>query len=553
MGSVRNFATRAVFGGVLAAFAVSAAPAIAEENPNDWPKYYRDDNAWRYSPLEQINKANVGKLKVAWIHQPGDIQMGLQATPIVVDGVAYYVGPNNNVFAVDGATGKTIWKYKPELDPIVETVFYVAASRGVTVGHGMVYLGSLDGRFIALDQKTGAVKWEKQITDLKSCYGCLFSSPPQLAGDILYGGTTGGDQPIQGKIYAVNAKTGEPAWTFNTINEDGKSWPGDSGKVGGGGAWLPGVYDKKTDSILIGTSNAAPDFFPDGRKGDNLYTATILNIEAKTGKLKWHYQEVPHDTWDYDSPYEIMTIEHEGKELLVHLNKGGFVFVLDKATGKPVNIWQFAQNVNWTSGIDPKTGEIKDRNEPEVGKEKTLCPYLLGVRSWNAAAYNPKTKLWYSNAMEVCNTVVAAPQEVDKVGIAGLYLGVSKLEAVPPPGGKASARLDARDPITGKVKWSVDYELPGLGSVLTTAGGLVFNGDVRGNINAYDADNGKVLWSFNAGSGIRSGPVSYSAGGKQYILVPTGLGSHVPGFMASAFPAIKGLPGGAALVAFTID
>ena len=434
MGSVRNFATRAVFGGVLAAFAVSAAPAIAEENPNDWPKYYRDDNAWRYSPLEQINKANVGKLKVAWIHQPGDIQMGLQATPIVVDGVAYYVGPNNNVFAVDGATGKTIWKYKPELDPIVETVFYVAASRGVTVGHGMVYLGSLDGRFIALDQKTGAVKWEKQITDLKSCYGCLFSSPPQLAGDILYGGTTGGDQPIQGKIYAVNAKTGEPAWTFNTINEDGKSWPGDSGKVGGGGAWLPGVYDKKTDSILIGTSNAAPDFFPDGRKGDNLYTATILNIEAKTGKLKWHYQEVPHDTWDYDSPYEIMTIEHEGKELLVHLNKGGFVFVLDKATGKPVNIWQFAQNVNWTSGIDPKTGEIKDRNEPEVGKEKTLCPYLLGVRSWNAAAYNPKTKLWYSNSMEVCNTVVAAPQEVDQVGIAGLYLGVSKLEAVPPPG-----------------------------------------------------------------------------------------------------------------------
>ena len=155
--------------------------------------------------------------------------------------------------------------------------------------------------------------------------------------------------------------------------------------------------------------------------------------------------------------------------------------------------------------------------------------------------------------MEVCNPVVAAPQQVDKGGIAGLYLGVSKLEAVPPPGGKASARLDARDPITGKVKWSVDYELPGLGSVLTTAGGLVFNGDVRGNINAYDADNGKVLWSFNAGSGIRSGPVSYSAGGKQYILVPTGLGSHAPGFMASAFPAIKGLPGGAALVAFTID
>lgn len=553
MGSARSLATVAALGTAFAVLASPMSPAVAEDNPNDWPKYYRTDNAWRFSPLEQINKTNVSKLKVAWIHQPGDIAMGLQATPIVVDGMVYYVGPNNNVFAVDGTTGKTAWHYKPELDPIVETVFYVSASRGVTVGHGMVYLGTLDGRFIALDQKTGKVKWEQQMTDLKSCYGCLFSSPPQLAGDILYGGTTGGDQPQQGKIWAVNAKTGEKAWVFNTIKDDPKSWPGDSGKVGGGGAWMPGVYDSKTDTILIGTSNAAPDFFPDGRRGDNLYTATILAIEGKTGKLKWHYQEVPHDTWDYDSAYEIMTIERDGKELLVHLNKGGHVFVLDKATGKPHNIWPLAKHINWTSGIDPKTGEIKDRKEPKVGVEDIMCPYLLGVRSWNAAAYNPKSGLWYTNAMEVCNTIISAPQEVEKIGIAGLYLGVSKLEAVAPPGDKASARLDARDPITGELKWTVEYEMPGLGSVLTTGGGLVFNGDVRGNFRAYDADNGKVLWSFNTGSGIRSGPVSYAANGKQYILVPSGLGSHAPGFMASAFPDIKGLPGGAALIAFTLE
>ncbi len=558
MGTIGSHVRWAALGTAFAAMtAVASVPATAadgaKDNAADWPKYYRTDKGWRYSPLDQITKENVGKLKVAWIHQPGEIAMGLQATPIVIDGVVYYVGPNNNVYAVDGKTGNTKWHYKPELDPIVDTVFYVSASRGVTVGHGMVYLGTLDGRYIALDKETGKVKWERQITDLKNCYGCLFSSPPQLAGDILYGGTTGGDQPQQGKIWAVNAKTGEPAWTFNTIKDDPKSWPGDSGKVGGGGAWMPGVYDAKTDTILIGTSNAAPDFFPDGRRGDNLYTASILAIEAKTGKLKWHYQEVPHDVWDYDAAYEIMTIEHDGKELLVHLNKGGYVFVLDKATGKPHNIWPLAKHINWTSGIDPKTGEIKDRNEPEVGKEKLLCPYLLGVRSWNHAAYNPNTKLWYSNAMEVCNTVVAAPQEVEKIGIAGLYLGVSKLVAVPPPGDKASARLDARDPITGEVKWSVDYEMPGLGSVLTTAGGLVFNGDVRGNIRAYDAENGKVLWSFNTGSGIRSGPVSYAADGKQYILIPSGLGSHAPGFMATAFPDVKGLPGGAALIAFTLE
>lgn len=468
----------------------------------DWPKYHRTDKAWRYSPLDQINTETVSKLKVAWIHQPGDIQHGLQATPIVVDGIIYYIGANNNVYAVNGKTGETIWHFQPDLDPIVRKVFYQAASRGVTVGHGMVYVGTLDGRYIALDQETGKTVWSKQITDLKSCYGCLFSSPPQLAGDILYGGTTGGDQPQRGKIYAVNAITGEPAWTFDTISDDPESWPSDTGEVGGGGAWMPGVYDEKTDLIHIGTSNAAPDFFGELRKGDNKYTASLLAIEAQTGNLKWFYQEVPHDVWDYDSAYEIVTLEREGQELIFHLNKGGFVFVLDKATGKPVNIWPLSETYNWVKSIDPKTGELIGRNEPKIGEETTLCPYLLGVRSWNHGAYNPNTGLWYTNAMEVCNKIVAAPQETETIGIAGLYLGVSMLEAVDPPGQKASARLDARDPITGELAWSIDYKIPGLGSVLTTAGDLIFNGDVFGSVFAYDAEDGKELWSFNTGSGI---------------------------------------------------
>jgi len=529
-----------------------ASPAIADDGSN-WPQYYRTEKAWRYSPLDEINKTNVGKLKVAWIHQPGDIQHGLQATPIAIDGKLYYVGANNNVYAVDAASGKTIWHYKPKLNPLADKVFYVAASRGVTVGHGKVFLGTLDGSMIALNQKTGKVIWKKQVTDFKECYGCLFSSPPQLAGDIIYGGTTGGDQPQQGRIFALNAHTGEKAWTFNTIKDDKKSWPGDSGKVGGGGAWMPGVYDKKTDTIYIGTSNAAPDYYPESRKGDNLYTASLLAIEGKTGKLKNHYQEVPHDVWDYDSAYEIMTIPHEGKEYLVHLNKGGFYFVLDKKTMKPHNIWRLAKHINWVKNIDPKTGKLSGRHEPEAGKNKLFCPYLLGVRSWNQAAYSPKTKLLYTNAMEVCNEVTGAKQEVDKIGIAGLYLGLSAIKTVNPPGDKVSARFEARDPITGKVKWTVPYDIPGLGSALATGGGLVLNGDVRGNINIYDDETGKKLWSFNAGSGIRSGPITYKAGGKQYIVVPTGLGSHAPGFMAGSFPEIAKLPGGAALIAFSIE
>ncbi len=531
----------------------TVAADSSKVSPNDWPQYHRTSDAWRFSPLDQINVGNINKLKVAWIHQPGDIQMGLQATPIVIDGVAYYIGPNNNVFALDAATGKQIWHYQPELDEIVNEVFYVAASRGVTVGHGNVYIGSLDGRFIALDQKTGEEKWSTQITDLESCYGCLFSSPPQLAGDVLYGGTTGGDQPTQGKIFAVNAKTGKPMWTFDILQKDDpKSWPGDSGEVGGSGAWLPGTYDEKTDTIYIGTANAAPDFYGAERVGDNKWSASLLAIDPKTGKLKWGLQEIPHDVWDYDASYEALALKHNGKDVLVHLNKSGFVFVVDKKDGGIENVWPLAQNINFVDGINPKTGELGKRKPMPVGEETTICPYLLGARSWNHGAYNPSTGLWYTNAMEVCNVVVPAPQEHESVGLAGLYLGVSKLVAVPPPGGKASARLDARDPITGKLKWSIDYALPGLSSVLTTGGNLVFNGSPKGIIHAYNAENGKEVWNFNAGSGLRGGIVSYSVNGKQYILASTGMGSHAPGFMASAFPEMGGLPGGAALIAFTL-
>ncbi len=531
----------------------TVAADSSKVSPNDWPQYHRTSDAWRYSPLDQINAGNVNKLKVAWIHQPGDIQMGLQATPIVIDGVAYYIGPNNNVFALNAATGEQIWHYQPELDEIVNEVFYVAASRGVTVGHGNVYVGSLDGRFIALDQKTGKEKWSTQITDLESCYGCLFSSPPQLAGDVLFGGTTGGDQPTQGKIFAVNAITGEPMWTFDILQKDDpKSWPGDSGEVGGSGAWLPGTYDEKTDTIYIGTSNAAPDFYGAERVGDNKWSASLLAIDPKTGKLKWGRQEIPHDVWDYDAAYEAVALKHNGKDVLVHLNKSGFVFVVDKKDGSIENVWPLAQNINFVDGINPKTGELGKRLPMPTGEETTICPYLLGARSWNHGAYNPNTGLWYTNAMEVCNVVVPAAQEHESVGLAGLYLGVSKLVAVPPPGGKASARLDARDPITGKLKWSIDYALPGLSSVLTTGGNLVFNGSPKGIIHAYNAENGKEVWNFNAGSGLRGGIVSYSVNGKQYILASTGMGSHAPGFMASAFPEMGGLPGGAALIAFTL-
>lgn len=522
-------------------------------DPDNWTQYHRTSNAWRYSPLVQINKANVSKLRTAWIHQPGDITAGLISTPLVKDGVMYYVAPNNNVFALDATTGSTLWHYQPKLDPVSGQSFYASLTRSLTMAHGNIYLGTLDGRFVAINDKSGKEVWSTQLTDLKKCFGCLFSSSPIIAGDVLIGGTTGGDQPQRGKIYGVNAITGAKMWTFDTIKDDQKSWPGDTGEVAGGGAWMPGTYDAETDSVFIGTSNAAPDFYGDGRKGDNLYTATLLALNPKTGTLKWHRQEIPHDTFDYDSAYEALIVKKDGKDVIVHLNKSGFVFVMDKTNGKLENVWPLSKTYNFVKTIDPKTGELIGRKEMPVGKETLLCPYLLGTRSWNAGAYNPKTKLWYTNAMEVCQVVVPGVQETKGMGIAALYLGVDKLEAVAPPNQPAEGRLDARDPLTGKVKWSVKYAIPGLSGVLTTGGGLVFNGEPNGFVRAYDADNGKELWKFQTGSGIRGGIISYAVAGKQYIAVPSGWGSLAPGFMASAFPEITKIKGGAAMVVFAVD
>ena len=540
--------------GLLAAFASQAAgTGPGYDDPNNWPQFHRSYNAWRFSPLDQINKGNVKNMHVAWIHQPGNITHGLQATPIVIDGVMYTISADNNVFALDAATGKILWHYAAKLDPVAKEVFYQSANRGVTVGRGKVFLGTVDGRFVALDQKTGKQVWSTQLTDMRKEYGALFSSSPQLAGNTLFGGTTGGDQPIIGKIYGVNADTGERTWTFEVPKDDPKSWPGDSRTRGGGSAWLPGTYDPTTDTIYIGTSNASPDFNHADRVGDNLYTATLLALEPATGKVKWHRQEVPQDTWDFDSAYEALLVpDGKGKTALVHLNKNGFVYVMDKDTGAMRNAWQYTENMNWAKGVDPKTGLPIEPNYPETDKQKIHCPNLLGGRSWNYGAYNPMTKLWYSQGMEVCNTVTSAKQGA-VAGIGGLSLGLSEITLMAPPGKKADGWLGAFDPLTGKEAWKVRFDLPPLSSVLATAGGLVITGDMYGGLYAFDADNGAQLWKFNAGSGARGGPISYAVNGKQYIAIPTGLGSHAVGFLSGAFPQIKDLPGGAALIVFSLD
>jgi len=520
-------------------------------DPNDWPMYHRTYDAWRYSPLAQINKTNVKDLAVAWVHQPGAIVQGLESTPVVLDGVLYYIGSGNRVFALDGATGKEIWHYYPKLDPIVNTLFFQPYNRGVALGHGKVFFGTLDGRVIALDMKTGKEAWAVQVVDTKKC-SCNFTGAPLVVKDKVILGQTAGEYPTQGKIFGLKAASGEKAWEFNTIKNDPKSWGGDSGKFGGGGGWMTGSYDADLNLVFWGTANPAPDYdWGEARPGDNLYTSSVLALDPDTGQLKWHYQEIPHDDWDYDSGLgESLLLERDGKTLVVHQNKSGFVFVYDRTNGKIQNVWPMNHVYNWVQRIDPKTGELIGRNPPRLGKT-FICPWIAGGRSWNSGSYNPKTRLWYNTAMEVCEEVTVEKQTPVLEPAAGLFFGGDQV-AKHPPGGEAYGHLDARDPVTGERKWTINFKHPPIGSVLSTGGGLVVHGDVEGVVHAYDGDTGEELWHFRTGSGHRGGPISYSVNGKQYIAVPSGLGSLVLGLYPALWPEVTDFPAGGALFVFAL-
>ena len=527
-------------------------PDPGTEDPNNWPQYHRTYNGWRYSPLDQIDKANVGKLKVAWIHQGGDITHGIQETPIVIDGIVYSITAGNRVAALDATTGKEIWRYQPKLDPITKKVLFSPYSRGVAVGRGKVFIGTVDGRGIAVDQKTGKEIWQVQLTDPANCHGCNFTSPPVIAGDILTYGSTAGDLATAGKIFGVEAETGKKLWEFETIKRDPASWPGESGQYGGGGAWLPGSYDPHIGLVYYGTGNPGKDFVGADREGDNLYTDSLIALEPKTGTLKWYRQEIKHDVWDYDSAYEPLFFQKNGKDLIVHLNKSGFVFVLGRQDGRIENVWRLSNTINFVKNIDPTTGELAGRVDPPVGKTTLICPAAFGARSWNPGAYNPKTGLWYVDAMEVCSALTPVAQKTDPKDYGTPHIGAEDFGKLQTSPGQAPGRLDARDPITGERKWTYEMDIPSFGSVLTTGGGLVFNGDPLGVVRAFDAEDGKVLWSFNTGSGLRSGLVSYAVNGKQYILVPSGWGSYAAILLPPLFPELENVPAASTLIAFTL-
>lgn len=566
---------------LIAAIAMSAAQwcsaagvsQIENAAAGDWPSYHRTYDAHRYSPLTQINRNNVKRLNVAWVHQAGEITAGLQGTPLAIDGIVYYTASYNRIYAVDGRTGVELWRYIPKILDGVDRLPVGPYSRGVTVANGKLFLGTIDGRAIALDIKTGKPVWEAQLLDTLKC-GCMFTSPPLAVKDKLIFGSTGGGIPTRGGgIFGLSQTSGEKLWYFDPVLEGEEHWGTNdfgesSAKYAGVGAWHVGSYDADLDLVYWGTSNPSPwfDWAPPGegpkgylrkngvgaRPGDNLYSSSVLAMRPDTGELVWYHQENPHDDWDLDSTLgEFVLLNKGDRKLMVHQGKGGYVYVYDRTNGKIDNVWKINKHSTYVKSIDPKTGELIGRTHPSTLKDNLYCPSIIGGRSWNPGSYNPDTGVWFNSRQEICQVAKVRPERppVDPIG---WYAGAD-LTWVHPPGDKAHGALDAWDPLTGKRLWTVHDPYPRISGVLSTKGNLVFSVDMMGVVYAYDAASGTELWRFNMGSGTRGGIISYMAGGEQYILVPSGIGSAVASIAAGIYPEIGNIPPGASLFAFKVS
>jgi alcohol dehydrogenase (cytochrome c) len=537
---------------LLAAVAVPAAAAEFATGAN-WPSYGGTQSALRYSALDQINRSNVASMAPVWMFQTGDPESGLQATPIVVDGVMYLSSASNWVFALDAASGRLIWEYRFPLAKRPQ-FGYGRQNRGVAVGHGRVFMGTADNHIVALDQKTGREIWRVSVEDERQC-GCSITGAPLVVKELVIAGVTGGDSAHRGYLNAFDVMTGRLRWRFYTIPAPGEkgseTWPGDSWRFGGGSTWMTGSYDPDLDLLYWGIGNAAADLNAAHRRGDNLYTCSIVALDPVTGRLKWFYQEVPQDVWDFDAAFELiladLPIEGQTRKVLMQSTKAGYVWMLDRVTGRFLKAWRFAKNINWVSGIT-EDGKLLDRLEPEIGKTKMVCPSAIGARNWNQSAYSLRTGFLYIPVQEICNDLTARDEEPSegKAFIGGAW------DFKAPPGGRIEGYIAAYNARTGERQWTAPTSTWILASILATAGDLVFSGDPEGNFFALDARTGTRLWNFQTGGGHRGSAVTYSVNGRQYVGTPSGWGSTV-GVMHQQFWPDRPAPrGGSALLVFAL-
>jgi alcohol dehydrogenase (cytochrome c) len=494
--------------------------APAAEN---WLSYNGDYSGHRYSLLSQINLQNVEQLRAEWVFHSRSSDR-LEVTPVVVNGTMF-VTSANDVFALDAQTGRTVWHYTR---PISEGLIDDASrhlSRGVAVWHDRVYRETDNAHLLCLDARSGNLIWDISYADWNSNYGA--TSAPLVVDDKIIVGTSGGDDGVRGFVAAYDAASGKLAWRFWTIPGQGEfgsdSWPGDLYLHGGGTTWMPGTYDPELKTLFWTTSNPAPDFEGSVRPGDDLYTDCLLALDPATGKLKWYFQFTPHDLFDYDATETPMLIDalyqDQPRKLLLQANRNGFVFVLDRTSGEFLSATQFAQKLNWATGIDAKGRPIRTDVKPTPDGTK-VCPGYSGATNWFSPTYSETSHLIYFMALEQCQTYYSAkePQRFTP-GKEFYSTGVKHI-----PGEDSQKVLLAFDLNAGKFAWKYPQVGPAhsTGGTMSTAGGLVFFGDDAQSLEAVNASDGKPLWHFSTGQDMSASPMTYAVGARQYVAIAAG-------------------------------
>ncbi|MBY6068903.1 PQQ-dependent methanol/ethanol family dehydrogenase [Leisingera aquaemixtae] len=509
----------------------------------------------RYSPLDTLNRDNVANLVPAWAFSlGGEKQRGQETQPLIYDGIMYITGSYSRVYAIDVETGREIWQYDARLPEGILPCCDVV-NRGGAIYGDTFYFGTLDARIVALDLKTGDVKWRKKVADYKAGYS--LTAAPLIVNGLVITGNSGGEFGIVGEVQARDAETGELVWTRPVIEGHmgtfkgeestmtgtlNATWPGDMWKTGGGATWLGGSYDAETDTLVFGAGNPAPwnshlrnaGTPVEGNAGDNLYAASRIGIDPSNGEIKWHFQTTPREGWDYDGVNEVVAYtDRSGNKRFATADRNGFFYVLNREDGKFVSATPFVKDITWAERIDDtgrpvfveenRPGNPADAADGNKGEVIFASPSFLGGKNWMPMAFSQNTGNFYvpSNewGMDIWNEPISY-----KKGAAYLGAGFT----IKPNYEDHIGSLKAIDPDTGEIKWEYKNDAPLWAGVMTTAGGLVFTGTPEGRFIAFDDETGEELWSFQTGSGIVGQPVTWEQDGVQYVSVVSGWGGAVP-------------------------
>ncbi len=491
----------------------------AQAEPQNWLTYWGDYSAVRYRDLKQIDTANVRDLKLEWIFQTGEPGR-FQTVPLVDDGVMYLTAAGGHGFAIDARSGRELWHYKYPM-PANAKLCCGTQNRGFAMLGDRLFMVTPHAHIIALDRKNGTLLWDSEMAPPDTGHGATLA-PLAIDGKVV-AGISGGEFGIRGFVDAYDAATGKRVWRFWTIPAKGEpggdSWAADSWKRGGGPTWMTGTYDPKLKLLYWGVGNPGPDLWGGARKGDNLYSASMVAVDADSGKLKWHFQFTPHDTHDWDANETPMLLDlnwrGRSRKLLVQANRNAFFYVLDRETGEFLMGKPFARQT-WAKQLDDRGRPVLEKNTEPADDGTRLCPGLAGAANWMAPSYNPQTGLFYFAVREACDVYYSSPP----LYVEGKPFWGSMSRGVSDE--KEWGLVKALDPLTGNTKWDFRLAKAPWAGTLTTSGGLVFAGDEDGYLMALDARSGKELWHIYTGSAVVTAPITYSLDGRQYLTIPSG-------------------------------